>query len=125
MYDHIGLRVKDLKAAARFYTATLAALGHVPGSSGESYAGFGPKGAPALWLHALSGNDAGRGGTGSHVCFSAKTRAEVDQFHAAGLKAGGKDNGKPGLRTDYSPDYYGAFLIDLDGNNIEAVCYKK
>lgn len=123
MYDHIGLRVKDLKAAARFYEAVLAPLGHVPGSSGEGYAGFGPKGAPALWLHALR-EDARQGGTGAHVCFSAKTRAEVDQFHAAGLRAGGKDNGRPGLRTDYSPTYYGAFLIDLDGNNIEAVCFK-
>jgi len=119
MYDHIGLRVKDLKAAARLYTAVLAPLGHVPGSSGEGYAGFGPKGAPALWLHAHEGK-----GTGVHVCFSAKTRAQVDEFHAAGLKAGAKDNGKPGLRTDYSPTYYGAFLIDLDGNNIEAVCFK-
>jgi predicted lactoylglutathione lyase len=119
MYDHIGLRVKDLKAAARFYETTLAPLGHVPGSSGDSYAGFGPKGAPALWLHAHEGK-----ATGAHICFSAKTRAEVDQFHAAGLKAGGKDNGKPGLRTEYSESYYGAFLIDLDGNNIEAVCFR-
>ena len=120
MYNHIGLRVKDLKAASRFYAAVLASLGHVPGMSGEGYAGFGPKGAPALWLHAHDG----KVGTGAHICFSAKTRAEVDQFYAAGLKAGGIDNGKPGLRKDYSPNYYGAFIIDLDGNNIEAVCFK-
>ena len=118
MYDHMGLRVKDLKAAAKFYAAVLAQLGHVPGSSGEGYAGFGPKGAPALWLHAHGGK------AGAHVCFSAKTRAQVDRFHAAGLKAGGKDNGKPGLRTDYGAKYYAAFLIDADGNNIEAVCFK-
>src|SRR5262245_3398757 len=120
MYDHIGLRVKDLKSAARFYAAALAPLGHVPGNSGEGYAGFGPKDAPALWLHTHDG----KASTGAHVCFKARSRAEVDQFHAAGLKAGGKDNGKPGLRADYSPNYYGAFLIDLDGNNVEAVCYK-
>jgi catechol 2,3-dioxygenase-like lactoylglutathione lyase family enzyme len=120
MYDHIGLRVKDLKAAARFYEAALAPLGFVAGSSGEGYAGFGPKDAPALWLYAHKG----AAGAGSHVCFSAPSRAAVDKFYAEGLKAGAKDNGKPGLRTDYSPKYYAAFLIDLDGNNIEAVSYK-
>jgi len=120
MYDHIGLRVKDIKASARFYTAALAPLGHVPGSSGEGYAGFGPKDAPALWLHAHEGAT----GQGSHVAFRARDRAAVDAFHAAGLKAGGKDNGKPGPRPDYGPKYYGAFLIDLDGNNVEAVCNK-
>jgi catechol 2,3-dioxygenase-like lactoylglutathione lyase family enzyme len=120
MYDHIGLRVQDIKAAARFYESTLAPLGFVAGSSGEGYAGFGPNDAPALWLHAHKGGK----GTGVHVCFSAPSRSAVDQFHAAGLKAGARDNGKPGLRTDYSPKYYAAFLIDLDGNNIEAVCYR-
>jgi catechol 2,3-dioxygenase-like lactoylglutathione lyase family enzyme len=119
MYDHIGLRVKDLAAASRFYAAALAPLGHVAGSAGDGYAGFGPKDAPALWLHAWKGDR----GTGAHVCFRAETRAAVDAFHAAALKAGGKDNGKPGLRTDYSPKYYAAFLIDLDGNNVEAVCF--
>jgi catechol 2,3-dioxygenase-like lactoylglutathione lyase family enzyme len=118
MYDHIGLRVKDLKAAARFYGAVLKPLGHVPGASGEGYAGFGPGGAPALWLHAHEG------AAGAHVCFRARTRAEVHAFHDAGLKAGGKDNGKPGLRTDYGPKYYAAFLVDADGNNIEAVCFE-
>lgn len=120
MYDHIGLRVKDIGASARFYTAALAPLGHVAGSSGEGYAGFGPKDAPALWLHAHKGP----AGTGAHVCFSAPSRAAVDAFHAAGLKTGGKDNGKPGPRPDYGPKYYAAFLIDSDGNNVEAVCFK-
>jgi catechol 2,3-dioxygenase-like lactoylglutathione lyase family enzyme len=120
MYDHIGLRTNDIAASARFYTAALAPLGHVPGSSGDGYAGFGPKDAPGLWLHAHKGAV----GTGAHVCFSAPSRAAVDAFHAAGLKAGGKDNGKPGPRPDYGPKYYAAFLIDLDGNNVEAVCFK-
>jgi len=119
MYDHIGLWVKDLKAAARFYGAVLAPLGFVAGSSGDGYAGFGPKDAPALWLHATNGAT----GSGAHVCFSAASRAAVDAFHAAGLKAGGKDNGRPGPRPDYGPKYYAAFLIDLDGNNVEAVCF--
>ena len=119
MYDHIGLRVKDLAASARLYEAVLAPLGFVKGSAGEGYAGFGPKDAPALWLHADKGRD-----HGAHVCFKAPSRAAVDAFHTAGLKAGAKDNGKPGLRPDYSPGYYAAFLTDLDGNNIEAVCHK-
>ncbi len=120
MYDHIGLKVKDLKAGVRFYTAALAPLGHIPGSSGDTYAGFGPKDAPALWLHGFDGKT----GPGAHVAFKAWDRAAVDAFHAAGLKAGGKDNGKPGLRAEYSPNYYGAFLIDPDGNNVEAVWFK-
>ncbi len=115
MYDHIGLKVKDIGAATRFYQAALATLGHVQDGSG-----FGPAGAPALWLHA---DQAAKGGT--HVAFRAADRAAVDRFYAAGLKAGGQDNGKPGLRTDYSPTYYAAFLIDPDGNNVEAVCLRQ
>lgn len=118
MFDHIGLRVKDLGASARLYKAMLAPLGHVAGASGESYAGFGPKGAPALWLY-LEENAKN---AGAHVALRAVERAAVDRFHAAGLKAGAKDNGAPGLRNDYAPNYYGAFLIDFDGNNVEAVC---
>ena len=116
MFDHIGLRVKDLEAASRFYKALLAPLGHVAGAKGEGYAGFGPEGKPALWLHADP-----KGG-GAHVAFRAPDRKAVDKFHEAGLKAGAKDNGKPGIRADYSPEYYAAFLIDPDGNNLEAVC---
>ena len=116
MYDHIGLKVKDLDASVRFYEAALAPLGHVLDSRDESGAGFGPPGAPALWLYA-GGNAQGT----SHVAFRAADRAAVDAFHAAGLKSGGQDNGAPGLRADYSPTYYAAFLRDPDGNNVEAV----
>lgn len=116
MFDHVGLRVKDLDKAAKLYAAMLAPLGHVPGAHDETYAGFGPEGRPALWLH-LSGER-----SGSHVALKAASRAAVDRFHEAGRKAGARDNGQPGLRTDYAPNYYAAFLIDLDGNNIEAVC---
>ncbi|WP_342360875.1 VOC family protein [Terrarubrum flagellatum] len=118
MYDHLGLRVRDLAASIRFYKAALKPLGFVLDSEGEGYAGFGPAGAPALWLYA---SDA-KSGAGAHVAFSAKDHDAVDKFHAAGLKAGGKDNGKPGPRKDYSPTYYASFLIDPDGNNVEAVC---
>jgi len=119
MYDHIGLRVADMNASKRFYMAALAPLGIVAGSSGDGCAGFGPKDAPGLWLHACKGGT----GSGAHVCFKAPSRAAVDRFHAEGLKAGGRDNGKPGPRKDYGPKYYAAFLIDPDGNNVEAVCF--
>ena len=112
MYDHVGLKVKDIEASTRFYEAALAPLGFVRDGSG-----FGPKGAPALWLYEGGGKSAG-----THVAFAAKDRGAVDRFHSAGVKAGGKDNGGPGLRADYSPTYYAAFLVDPDGNNVEAVC---
>jgi catechol 2,3-dioxygenase-like lactoylglutathione lyase family enzyme len=117
MFDHIGLQVKDLDASVRFWKAALAPLGHVLGSHDDSGAGLGPEGAPVLWLYPSA---AGKK-SGTHVALRAKDRKSVDRFHAAGLEAGGKDNGKPGIRKDYAPDYYAAFLIDPDGNNVEAV----
>ncbi|WP_373047011.1 VOC family protein [Vulgatibacter sp.] len=117
MFDHLGLRVTDLEASIRFYTTALAPLGHGLASRDETSAGVGPKGEPALWLYAST---AGKR-EGVHVAFRAPDRAAVDAFHARGLGAGGKDNGAPGLRSDYSPTYYAAFLVDPDGNNVEAV----
>jgi len=118
VFDHIGIRVKDLDAAVRLYGAMLAPLGHVAGSADATYAGFGPRGKPALWLH-----KDGKGG-GGHVALKAESREAVERFYAEGLKAGARDNGRPGLRTDYAPNYYAAFLLDADGNNIEAVCMR-
>jgi catechol 2,3-dioxygenase-like lactoylglutathione lyase family enzyme len=120
MYDHIGLKVRDVDASVRFYQAALAGLGHVLCSRDTSGAGFGPKDAPALWLHLAKASPS----AGAHIAFHAANRKAVDRFHAEGVKAGGKDNGAPGLRADYSPTYYAAFLIDPDGNNVEAVCLK-
>lgn len=120
MFDHVGLRVRDFARSVALYKTVLAPLGHGLQSSGEDYAGFGPAGAPALWLHAHSG----AAGQGSHVAFVAPSRAAVQQFHAAGLAAGAQDNGAPGPRPDYGASYYAAFLIDFDGNNVEAVCMK-
>ncbi len=116
MFDHVGLKVRDLAASLRFYQAALAPLGHALGSEDGASAGFGPPGAPALWLYART---AAEGGT--HVAFNARDRGAVDQFHREGLKAGGRDHGQPGLRSDYGPTYYAAFLLDPDGNNVEAV----
>jgi catechol 2,3-dioxygenase-like lactoylglutathione lyase family enzyme len=112
MYDHVGLKVNNIDTSAHFYEAALAPLGFVRDGTG-----FGPKGAPALWLYEGGGSN-----RGTHVAFAAKNRAAVDRFYKDGLKAGGTDNGAPGLRADYSPTYYAAFLIDPDGNNVEAVC---
>src|SRR5256885_16636599 len=118
MYDHIGLRVGNLDASIRFYAAALAQVGYGHGSQDDSGAGFGPKGAPALWLHLHKGSS----NTGAHVAFRARDHAAIKKFHAEGLKAGGRDNGGAGLRADYSPTYYAAFLVDPDGNNVEAGC---
>jgi catechol 2,3-dioxygenase-like lactoylglutathione lyase family enzyme len=120
MYDHIGLKVKDIGASVRFYEAALAALGYALCSHDEAGASFGPPGQPALWLHSAKLST----GLGVHVAFRAGDRAAVDRFHASGVEAGGRDHGRPGLRAEYSPTYYAAFLLDPDGNNIEAVCMR-
>lgn len=99
MYDHIGLKTKNLDASVRFYTAALSSLGHVLCSRDDSSAGFGPKDAPAFWLYADNSAD----NAGAHVAFRASDRAAVDAFHKAGLRAGGRDNGAPGLRRDIAP----------------------
>ena len=118
MYDHIGIKVGNLDASVRFYTAALAPLGYVLCSKDENGAGFGPKDQPALWLYLQNGFK----GTGAHVAFRAPDHEAIKKFHAEGIKAGGRDNGAAGPRADYSPTYYAAFLIDPDGNNVEAVC---
>lgn len=119
--DHAGLSVTDFDASLKFYTAALGTLGiRVLANfehEGHRYAGFGVD-KPDFWL-STSRDRTG----GAHLAFVARSRAEVAAFHGAGLAAGGRDNGPPGLRPHYHPDYYGAFLFDPDGHNIEAVCH--
>ena len=126
MLDHIGLAVADFDRARAFYRAALKPLGlgvvmevTAEETGGDAHAGFGDEGKPFFWV----GTGAKPKG-GAHVAFAAQTRAEVDAFHAAAIAAGGRDNGQPGLRPHYHPNYYGAFVYDPDGNNIEAVCHR-
>ena len=126
MLDHLGFTVADYPRSRAFYERALAPLGcgavmevTKEMSGGYEGCGFGPPGKPAFWV----GEGTGAAGRGMHIAFTAKTRAEVDAFHAAALAAGGVDNGAPGLRPHYHPNYYGAFVIDPDGHNVEAVCH--
>jgi catechol 2,3-dioxygenase-like lactoylglutathione lyase family enzyme len=120
MYDHVGLKVSSLDTSAQFYAAALKELGHAVLSRDETSVGLGaPEGAAGLWLAAGAAAV-----TPVHLAFTARTRSAVDAFHRAGLAARGRDNGAPGLRKDYGPSYYAAFLLDPDGNNVEAVCLK-
>ena len=119
MFDHIGLRVKDLAKSARFYEAALAPLGHVIGSRDETSVSIGPPGRASLFLYQADGS----AHRGTHVAFTANERGAVAKFHERGLAGGGTDNGAPGVRTDYASNYYAAFLVDPDGNNVEAVWF--
>lgn len=117
--DHIGIAISDYARSKDFYTQCLAPLGIEQIAEHEGWAGFGSAGKPDFWF----GPD-GEAHKPMHIAFVAEDRASVDRFYQAGIEAGGKDNGAPGLRAIYHPHYYGAFLIDPDGHNIEAVCHK-
>ena len=123
MFDHVSIGVADIARSKKFYDAALKPLGFSLLSDGESSLGYGEK-AVQLWLGATKKPVKADMDFGLHFCFLAKDRAAVDAFHAAALKAGGKDNGKPGVRADYGPKYYAAFAIDPDGYRIEAYCGK-
>ena len=125
MIDHIGFPVSDYAKAKAFYLKALAPLGYGLIMEVQQYgndapaAGFGRDGKPDFWI-------GGEGGLSKpvHIAILADDRATVDAFYAAALAAGGKDNGAPGVRAHYHPNYYGAFVFDPDGHNIEAVCHK-
>jgi len=118
MFDHIALRTADIDRLKIFYTAALKPLGISVAAEYPGGAGFGRDGKPAFWL-----GDSEREPSSVHIAFQARSRSEVDAFYAAAMDAGAVDNGAPGLRPHYHADYYGAFVVDPDGNNIEAVCH--
>jgi catechol 2,3-dioxygenase-like lactoylglutathione lyase family enzyme len=124
MLDHISLTVADAATAKAFYDAALAPLDITvmfappPDASGHvTFMGYGSDGRPYFWI------GEGDGGGRAHVAFTAKDRRTVDAFYAAAMAAGGRDNGAPGVRAHYHPNYYGAFVLDPDGHNIEAVSH--
>lgn len=127
MLDHIGLAISDIRRSEAFYSAALGPLGitklyeYGPDKtdSGGTAIGFGKDMMPFFWI-----GDSDRVGEGTHVAFTALDRATVDAFYEAAIGAGGKDNGRPGLRPKYHPNYYGAFVLDPDGINVEAVSHK-
>jgi catechol 2,3-dioxygenase-like lactoylglutathione lyase family enzyme len=125
MIDHIGFPVSDYTRARDFYLKALAPLGYTlimevqQNEHDAPAAGFGRDGKPDFWI-------GGEGGLAKavHIAIAADDRATVDAFYAAAMAAGAKDNGPPGVRAHYHPNYYGAFVLDPDGHNIEAVCHK-
>ena len=126
MLDHVGFAVRDFRRAKAFYEKALAPLGiglvmevTAEQTGGEAHAGFGAAGKPFFWI------GTGKGLEGRlHVAFTAANRAAVDDFYRAAVAAGGADNGPPGVRAQYHPTYYGAFVLDPDGHNVEAVCHR-
>lgn len=118
MIDHLGIPVSDIQKSKRFYSVALAPLGVSVQMEGPYGVGFGKNGKPDFWI--VPGTPA----KGIHVAFTSEDRATVDAFHSAALAAGARDNGAPGLRPHYHANYYGAFVYDPDGYNVEAVCHK-
>ena len=116
--DHIGLAVRDFGRSKTFFRRALAPLGIQTVLEGEGWAMLGRDGRPQFWI-GVHGIPPGP----IHIAFSAQSREQVRAFHRAALAAGGRDNGAPGLRAKYHPSYYGAFVFDPDGHNIEAVCH--
>lgn len=126
MIDHTGLSVSDYQTSKAFYSAALQPIGYamlmeVPKAftGGIGVAGFGEAPKPDFWIHEGSPNR-----PPIHVAFRVNARALVDAFYKAALEAGGTDNGPPGIRAHYHANYYGAFVLDPDGHNIEAVCHE-
>lgn len=126
MIDHIGLAVSDMERSKAFYSNALKPVGigvimevSAKETGADAHAGFGKDNKAFFWIGTGS-----KPKGGAHVAFTAQTRAEVDSFYRAALAAGGQDNGAPGPRPHYHEHYYGAFVLDPDGNNVEAVCHR-
>ena len=118
MIEHVSLRCRSSRKSRKFYEAALQPLGYeCDMEHGEAFGFKDAKGRHDFWV------TKGKVGTPTHICFLAKNKKQIDQFHAAALKSGGKDNGAPGLRPQYHANYYAAFVIGPDGHNIEVVCH--
>lgn len=124
MINHVSIGVRDIPRTRRFYDAALTPLGYRRLSESATSLGYGRDGV-AFWISAAAQPVPADDKSGLHVCFAAPTRKSVDAFHQAALGAGGRDNGKPGLRAEYDADYYAAFVVDPDGYRIEAYCGRK
>jgi catechol 2,3-dioxygenase-like lactoylglutathione lyase family enzyme len=120
MIDHVGFKVGNFAVSRKFYEATLASLGYKVRYADDKIqvVGLGEEGGSSVWL------SGGGPQAPVHLAFTTADRASVKRFYDAAIAAGGRDNGKPGLRAEYHPNYYGAFVLDPDGHNIEAVCHK-
>ena len=119
LIDHVQLVVQDLAAARRFYDAAFEALGLRVEHEGPGFFGC-----DELYISTAEAHEDFHLTGRAHIAFQAQDQAMVQRFHTAVLAAGGRDNGAPGLRPHYHPDYYGAFVLDPDGNNVEAVCHR-
>jgi catechol 2,3-dioxygenase-like lactoylglutathione lyase family enzyme len=124
MLDHVSIAVSDLARAAAFYDAVLAELGYERRKERAGRIGYGPpeRTAPVFWIIEHPSGERARPGPGFHVSFSASDRPSVQRFHATALARGGADAGPPGERPQYTRPFYGAFILDIDGYKIEAVC---
>jgi len=123
MLNHVSIGVRDIARARKFYDAVFKPLGYARLSTGASSLGYGKKGV-VYWISQTDSPVVKDPASGLHFCFDAPDRGSVDKFHRAALKAGGSDNGGPGLRADYGKNYYAAFAVDPDGYRIEAYCGK-
>ena len=119
MLDHVTIGVRNVGQSIKFYDRALASLGIVRlYAEGDRFAGYGIRPKAFFWIGTREELQ-----TGAHIAFAAADRATVDRFYQAAIAAGGRDNGAPGIRPNYHPNYYGAFVLDPDGHNIEAVCH--
>jgi len=123
MLHHVSIGVANVERAAQFYDAVLSKLGFKRVMEVMPYGIAYGLTAPQFWVQLPHDQSSASGGNGTHIAFTAKNKGAVNAFHAAALSAGGKDEGAPGPRPEYTPDYYGAFARDLDGNKIEAVFF--
>ena len=120
MFNHISIGVRDIARSKAFYDSALEAIGYRRLSESEDSLGYGKEEA-IFWVNLANSPVPDDPKSGLHFCFEAPDRDSVARFHAAALAAGGRDNGKPGIRADYSPDYFAAFVVDPDGYRLEAL----